>query len=487
MTSESKILTVSYGTFSCTLEGFDNPFDTMKAIAEYFRDLAAQDRHFGAEPPPPDAAMLHRLAEREVSRLAAARAEEARLAPADAAEGPGPRIQINPVLRRPAQSAVPPAAAPEDLAEADSAAPEPALTDVIPDGVAAKLARIRRGVTPAAPVADAANPADADLSGPASDQIEDVSVTAFQAEAPLDPEAVEIDLAAQDAPHPAEDVADVAARLGELISSEPVAKPDLGDGEAAEFAADAEESWTAADVSILDAPDQAPEAEDIAATASDITDDAPLPVEIEAEVDEAPIALADNDDVTPFAVDSHPVEDDFTADDVALLAQLDGTVFDEESLAAKLDDTLPEDQPEVGMDLADAALQDPLPEAAEADTIDEAVVEDLAAAAPAEPEADPAAETPAVTGKAGARARRVNSRIVRIHPGEEPLDLGATRVLDNAEEASEIARLMQQADEVMAEEANLRRQEALSRLKAAVAATEADRADIDYEAPKAEA
>ena len=43
------------------------------------------------------------------------------------------------------------------------------------------------------------------------------------------------------------------------------------------------------------------------------------------------------------------------------------------------------------------------------------------------------------------------------------------------------------ADEVMADEENRRRHEALSRLKAAVVATEADRADLDYEAPKADA
>ncbi|MCA3511618.1 MAG: hypothetical protein IOC80_02285 [Rhodobacter sp.] len=130
MTGANRILKVSYGTFSCTLEGFDDPLSTLQAVAEYFRGIAADDRYFGAAPLTPDASVLHRIAEQAVNRRVEARIEDNSMI-----------LRTDEAMQAamsPAPTAPWPASQPE---------PQPAATGLLAEeSVAAKLQRIRAAV-----------------------------------------------------------------------------------------------------------------------------------------------------------------------------------------------------------------------------------------------------------------------------------------------------------------------------------------------------
>ena len=63
MTVRTPVLSVTYGAFSLTLEGFEDPFATMRDVAEYFRTVLAEDRAFGTRPAAPRTEALRRFAE----------------------------------------------------------------------------------------------------------------------------------------------------------------------------------------------------------------------------------------------------------------------------------------------------------------------------------------------------------------------------------------------------------------------------------------
>ena len=67
MVSSSKILTVSYGTFSCTAEGFEDPLGVVKDTTHFFRGIVHEDRFFGAEPPQFDPELAAQLLQAQLA------------------------------------------------------------------------------------------------------------------------------------------------------------------------------------------------------------------------------------------------------------------------------------------------------------------------------------------------------------------------------------------------------------------------------------
>lgn len=444
MIGASKILTVSYGTFSCTLEGFDEPFNTMKAIAEYFRDLAAEDRYFGAEPPTPDAAMLHRIAEREIQRRVEA------------------KIQDNGVILRAGDAETAALAAPQP---APSVSPAP-LADASGETVAARLSRLRASQAAAAALPIAEEPALAEPAPFETTGFETAEPEASAELAAVDFAAVDLaaDFAAEPlAAAPADDIAEDIAEdfiAAELISEDalPEAYDEVYDSESYDEDQHAEsilanlseipaagpddfsdlndpalDELIAAEVSAIKAADQAAPAQAAASpehAGYDTAFAADFDAGFEDSADESLLADLLPEDTAALEADDLPEaaaaisDDDMPASVGALIANTDQSAA-AEPIDALIDDFDEEEDAQIETTAAaDPGFEDDEDDTAEMlarmeTTITAPVAAPVVEVAP-EPEPTPELVAEAAVSAVGERLQRARARVIKIRRADAP-------------------------------------------------------------------
>ncbi len=316
MASSSKILTVSYGTFSCTAEGFEDPLGAVKDATHFFRGIVNEDRFFGAEPPQLDSEMAAELLKQQIT-----------------AENTGSGLSLRPALTAGAASSGALAAAlAAGPARAHPVYPQ-AMHDLPDDDTIEAVAR----------EAEVAEDDVLEVEEPAGDAKELVSEEVAAPESAEEdlPEAMQVPKAERPvlddiAPEIKAVDADARSAIAEDTAADPALPPEDAVAEATDDAAPVADpvmvaEGFAADMTVSEEKADEASEDDDAAPALAAIDASPLPEEETARPSPVGHAQVDNDadetvDPAPgrpeeeaIASDEAPTEDDFGLD--AMLAE----------------------------------------------------------------------------------------------------------------------------------------------------------------------